>query len=516
MLKYTGHPLVDVGAATIAAFAHKRDITTLTEDDLNAFADYVAENYVVNPLKSFLNVAFPNSGYTQPAFENSPERRVSYARRVTSVAESATTDEVCVFTGDPIIGEWLSAKELTEKEKLSYPQGHAFRHNVPMLLGEDVINFHPGGDAGLPISGKALLCIQAFPMGCAKVGGKLLAVHSDNPTIMLRFAQKFLQANQEQVNLVQQAGGSKLPEAGSSPKTMLIETLIDINEARLTAQERDKPYSATAYHLSNSGQSNPLDTRNPPLEIYEMPLDLIEFLAATVNPEYKVAWQAIRQRAWVLPKVKKGKKGKGEEPSSDIAEKKVHRNLLYEDLFALPERAATFIRRYLLRIPVRNTFEEDPRRGYSLRDEASLVSWKLTQLFLDKVMHMDEQRIQTIRDMGDRLAEYIHAENDKPFFTKFYSVSYYDQLRNIIIRVSDALLKRGQPPLVGFDSYIAVFEQTDFDRESGKARTSWRLARDLMLIRMIERLYELKWLQSNLDAIPEVAETPEAAQQPTE
>jgi len=95
-------------------------------------------------------------------------------------------------------------------------------------------------------------------------------------------------------------------------------------------------------------------------------------------------------------------------------------------------------------------------------------------------------------------------------------VSYYDQLRNIIIRVSDALLKRGQPPLVGFDSYIAVFEQTDFDRESGKARTSWRLARDLMLIRMIERLYELKWLQSNLDAIPEVAETPEAAQQPTE
>jgi hypothetical protein len=38
MLRYTGHPLVDVGAATIAAFANKRDLAQVTSADLDAFA----------------------------------------------------------------------------------------------------------------------------------------------------------------------------------------------------------------------------------------------------------------------------------------------------------------------------------------------------------------------------------------------------------------------------------------------------------------------------------------------
>jgi CRISPR-associated protein Cst1 len=502
MLRYTGHPLVDVGAATIAAFARRRDLEHVTSADLDAFADYIAQNYVVNPLKSFLNVAFPNSGYTQPAFESAPERRVSYARRVTVVAaKDDPTNEVCVFTGEPATGEWLSAKELDDKQKLIYPRGRAFRHNVPMLIGEDVINFHPGGDAGLPISGKALLCIQAFPMGCAKVGGKLLGVHSDNPMITLRFARKFLQANLAQVEVARGSGESKLPEAGSSPKTMLIETLLDIEDERIQAQEEQQPYSATAYHLSNSGQSNPLDARNPPLEMYEMPLEMIDFLGSVSSAAYASAWRAIRQRGWVLPKAKK--KTKKTESVDGQAEAPPHRSLLYEDLFNLPQDAPRFIRRYLLRVPQRNTFDEDPRRRYSIRDEASLISWRITQLFLEKVVHMTEQRIQTIREMADRLADYIKTENDKPFFAKFYSATYYDQLRKILIRASDALMKRGQPPLVGYADYIAVFEEPEYDRDEKKLRTSWSLARDLMLIRMIERLYELKWLQANLDAIPD-------------
>ncbi len=501
MLRYTGHPLVDVGAATIAAFANKRDLAQVTDADLHAFAEYIAQNYVANPLKSFLNVAFPNSGYTQPAFESAPERRVNYARRVTTVSgKEDAADEVCVFTGESATGEWLSAKELDDKQKLTYPRGRAFRHNVPMLLGEDVINFHPGGDAGLPISGKALLCIQAFPMGCAKVGGKLLGVHSDNSKITLHFARKFLETNLNKVNLARASGESKLPEAGTSPKTILIETLLEVEDERIKAQEEQQPYAATAYHLSNSGQSNPLDARNPPLVMYEMPLEMIDFIGAVSSAAFAGAWRAIHQRGWVLPKAKKrANKAETAEAETDAPP---HRNLLYEDLFNLPQDAPRFIRRYLLRVPERTKFEEDPRRDYSIRDEASLISWQITQLFLEKVVHMTEQRIQTIRDMADRLADYIKAENDKPFFAKFYSATYYDQLRKILIRASDALMKRGQPPLVGYDAYIAVFEEPAYDREAGKQRTSWSLARDLMLIRMIERLYDLKWLQANLDVIP--------------
>ena len=42
MLKYTGHPLVDVGVATITAFAGKQRPEDLTEADLDSIADYIA------------------------------------------------------------------------------------------------------------------------------------------------------------------------------------------------------------------------------------------------------------------------------------------------------------------------------------------------------------------------------------------------------------------------------------------------------------------------------------------
>lgn len=499
MLEYTGHPLVDVGMATILASSRKYSLSKLTEKDLDGIADYIAAQYVVNPLKSFLNVAFPNSGYTQPAFEKQPERRQDYARRVAHSYKSdvPVLEERCVFTGAPAVAIAFSDKE-------GFPLGRAFRQHIPMLTGEDVINFHPGGDAGIPVSGIALLCIQALPLGCAKCGGKLLAVHSDNPEIMLRFAKKFYEQNCLQVDIARVAGSSKLPESKSSAKTLLIETLIEIEQVRQREREAEQPFSVTAYHLSNSGQSNPLDSRNPPLEIYHLPLELTGFLAAALSAKYIDEWDKLTHRAWQLSIVKKeGKKKKSDASTESIPKEdsRPRRNYLYEDLFLLPENARTFIRRYFLRIPVRNAREDDPRRGYTLKDEANLVSWKLTHLFLERVMRMNANRIQLIRDTGDQLASYIFEENDQKFFTAFYSGQNYELIRNALIRANHARLKRGKSPIVKFDSYIDVFEDVD-----ERGRTDWRLARDLVLIRMIERLYELKWLTNHPEAIPEIGE----------
>jgi len=505
MLKYTGHPLVDVGAATILAFSKKSSLSDLTEKDLDKVADYIESHYVVNPLKSFLNVAFVNSGFTQPAFEKTPERRVNYARRVARAYKKdvPVLEERCVFTGEPAVAIALGASE-----KDDYPLGRAFRHNIPMLTGEDVINFHPSGDAGMPVSGLALLCIQALPMGCAKCGGKLLAVHSDNPELIYKFAWKFLAVNRKQIDLAREAGSSKLPEAGSTAKTMLIETLIEIEQARRDEQMDQRLYSVTAYHLTNSGQSNPLDARNPPLTIYHLPLELTGFLAAITHVEYKGEWQAIERRAWQMTqstkttaaKAEKPKKGKAKKEATAKENTRPRRNFLYEDLFRLPRNAPQFIRRYFLRIPIRNTYEDDPRRGYSLKGETELVKWKLTQLFLERVMHMNASRIQRVREMGDLLATYVYEENDQKFFATFYAEQRrYDVIRNALIKVNHARLKRGLPPVVKFDPYLEVFEDVD---ENG--RSDWRLARDLVLIRMIERLYELKWIEQHPDALPDV------------
>lgn len=504
MLKYTGHPLVDVGIATIWAFSGKPSLSKVTEQDLDKVADYISSHYVVNPLKSFLNVAFPNSGFTQPAFEKEPERRQNYTRRVARSykTDMPVLDERCAFTGEPAVAIAFS-------DKAGYPAGRAFRQHVPMLTGEDVINFYPSGDAGLPVSGIALLCIQVFPIGCAKCGGKLLAVHSDNPDLTYKFATKFLTVNRKQVDLAQASGSSKLPEAGASAKTLLVETLVQIEQARREERDDHQPYSVTAYHLSNSGQSNPLDARNPPLEMYHLPLELTDFLGAITHVEYKAEWQAIERRAWRMTQAEKNaasedkpkkRQAKTETPIKE--DTRPRRNFLYEDLFDLPGNAPKFVRRYLLRIPIRNTFEDDPRRGYSLKSDASLVKWKLTQLFLERVMRMKASRIDRIRELGDDLANYVHAENDQKFFTTFYAEQRrYDVLRNALIKVNHAQLKRGKPPVVKLEPYLEVFEDVD---ENG--RSDWRLARDLVLIRMIERLYDLKWIEHHPEALPEVSD----------
>ncbi|MCA9906804.1 MAG: type I-B CRISPR-associated protein Cas8b1/Cst1, partial [Anaerolineae bacterium] len=221
MLEYTGHFIVDIGLATIAAFVGKQHPSQLTENDLTQIADYMTREYVRQPLRSFLTVVFPNSGFTQPAFLKQPDRQLDYANRVLRGYKEGVPvlEETCVFTGEPAI-----AIAFGDKEGLAL--GRAFRQHVPLILGEDIINFHPYGNAGLPISGKALLAIQAFPLGCAKCGGRLLAVHSDNEAMILHFANAFLMENRRAILLAQAAGSTKMPEPHFSYRTLLFDTLL--------------------------------------------------------------------------------------------------------------------------------------------------------------------------------------------------------------------------------------------------------------------------------------------------
>jgi CRISPR-associated protein Cst1 len=206
----------------------------VTHDDLEAIADYMARNYVVNPLKSFLTVAFPNSGFVQAAYERAPERRTAYAERVLRAFRPGTptlANERCVFTGLPAVALALG-------EKTTLPPGRAFRQHIPLVTGEYVINFHPYGDAGLPVSGIALLALQAFPLGCAKTQGRLLAVHADDHDLTLRFAHKFLSTIRRLIHDAQLAGESKIPEPSHRVGTLLVGTLLEIEIERLEADWR--------------------------------------------------------------------------------------------------------------------------------------------------------------------------------------------------------------------------------------------------------------------------------------
>ena len=99
-------------------------------------------------------------------------------------------------------------------------------------------------------------------------------------------------------------------------------------------------------------------------------------------------------------------------------------------------------------------------------------------------MNVDRERIDEIRRMGDRLADYVVQQNDKRFFRAFFTARRYSDLRSALLRANRSNLDAGRGPIIEFDPYVTVFE----DGEQ-LGRNDWRLARDLVVIRMIERLY---------------------------
>lgn len=465
LLRYTGHPLVDVGVATITAFVHKSDPAQVAIEDLDTVADYLESQYTVNPMKSFLTVLFPNSGYVQPAFDRFPEKRKAYAEQLLRgyKREGSVAGRECVFCGRPAAMM-------------------AFRQHIPLLGGETVFNFYPEGGLGLPVCGPCMLAIQAFPLGCTKCNGRALIVHSDCPDVIQIFARQFLEKN---LTYLQMSGLEKMPDA-RFPKTLLVETLMRIEEDRLRINRR-QPCSITAYHLTNYGT-------NADVDLYPLPLGVMNFVLEANTPTHKAAWNSLVARGWELPK------GKATPDNQEKGEGQ-RRNFLYEDLFTLPDQATRFLRTYFLRRPLRRTFDTDPRRNYSLADDLGLISWPLTTLFLERVINMDKVRINAIQQLADRLADYTDKE-DSRFFTRLHQARKPHELRLLLLKADMASVDEGGDPLITLNDFLEIFEEGE-----GIPRVDWSLARDLILIRMIERLHQLGFFSKHAEVVQQALES---------
>lgn len=473
-LHWTGDPYLDVGLATLLAFSDKSDPAALTDADFDAVAQWILDNYARDPLKSFLTVAFTsNSWFASASMEESRRRerghKHAYAWRAPSLP-----DLRCVFTGLPALDDVLSDR-LTK--------GRAARVQIPLVQGDENINFYPGGVPGLPISGQALLCLQILPLGCAKVAGRLLLVHASLPEVTLGFARAFLAENRRNVQLAQQANEKKLAESRASLGTLLVETLVNLfDEASYLTDPNAEPFSITAYHLSNAGQG-------PGIDVYHLPLGVTGFIRRALAARFRPVWsqvvRAARRRAEANAAARKGK-------STPTPE----RNPFYEDLLRLPEEARRFLRRYFLAPTIQRL--SAAQTGDSGEPAASLPVWGLVELFLHEVMNMDKIRIQHIRELADRLANYIKGENDRRLFQTLYAATRYTDVRSALIKANLAALRQGYPPLITFEQFIVVYEIGE-----EVPLQDWRLAHDLMLLRLMEQLAD--WLRADRELLEAVA-----------
>lgn len=480
MLRLTGFVLPDVGILTLTAFARKSDPADVTREDLDQMADYLEDLYS-QPMGKYLagSLAFTTGGgFTQPGWSG---EKFEYKRK-------AYADFVLRGHQNNDLGPTLAA--LDERGKTDYRDmvlrgvenaprcaftgGPAYlrvsREMLPMLNGRGIINFSAMGAAGLPVSDIILLAIHALPLGCIITQGALLAVESDDADLMMAFVRANLAENLRFINLARQEGYEKYPNL-SAFKSRLITVLVEALSKQQQKWGSDyRMPSLTAYHFTNYGTS-------ARITLYALPSSTVEFVRNVSHGEHAAVWQRMVASGWTQDK----------EESEELKSKTprlTRRNFIYEDLFNLPENAREFLRTYFLRRPLK-AFKRDPRAEYNLFTEADLISWGLTALFLRSIMNMEKSRIEHIKTLGDRLADHIRDTNDHRLLKSLYYENKYWLFRKALLRAMYGYT--GDEPLVTFDGYVQVFEP--FEEGQGVERADWNLSRDLLLIRIFERLH---------------------------
>jgi CRISPR-associated protein Cst1 len=452
-IQMSGHPFIDIALATLAAMVKKRTLAELTENDLRSCAERLKYWYSQHhAARNYISTVFTNSHFTQPSM--SLEQREAYADRYLF----AFLKDHAAQEGEP---RCVFFPELAAVEK-------AYRQHIPLLNGESVINFSPMGRDGLPVSGLALLTIHALPFGCLKCGGRLLGFHrqsisQDDPDaerLNILFARDHYQQNLKVLSQLPADAKEKFPDFGGKPRMRYITQVL---KAREELKERDVNLDyITGYYFTNYGTG--ADVRLIRLD------HAVMTFVSRAQLDCATAWNRAVRLNWDKPP-------KGEqEPATD--EERIagaRRNVLYDNLFELPGRAQAFL--------------GNLKRAHD---------WPLIELFLEEVLFMDPKRIETYRRLGDLLADYALKFENQPqsFYYGFSRAKNYVALRSVIRSAAEKMYKIGTDGvLFTYDDFINAFEHPS------ERYSQWVLARDLISIRLLERLHEKG--QINLSELPD-------------
>lgn len=484
--RWTGHALVDVGLAGVCAHSTTsgpvREPGSLTLQDLDAASDFIEQHYFSGALDSYLSVVFTNnSGYCGPNKVEHP-REYAWVYRPHRVAppsrSSAPAGKRCAFCGAP-------ATVMIH------------RQHLPLFSADGVLNFRPDGEATVPACPTCLLALQFLPMACRRAEGRMLAVHADDPLLTAAFARKYLQDNKRLLQLALPQDRAVVHEqfereqpywdqtkktykmaAVTGPRSLVVYDLAHIAAA---TECRPRPVSIVLYVLSNSGQG-------PSIDEHWIPAGAATFVRLAAGAETRSAWDVIQRRFEPI-RARAGDAGergarRGRQRGSAAAAVPGRagwsRNRAFEDLcdifdagFVDRTKAKEWLRRHVL-----GRVERGGRVVGYRKDGTPL--WALANLFLKEVMGMKPARIEAIRAFADKLATHIDRTFDRKLLRALLEGHMRD-VRPALLGAQRHLARDGQL-LFGLDEYATVWLHEDGDE--------W-LVRDLICIRLVERLHEL-------------------------
>ena len=467
LFTWTGNPFADTGLAAILAHSRKKQPEDLSQDDIVALNAMLLRLYLAPEwLKAMQNI-FPNGALTNPAFSKT---RATVWKGVvdflTAELKPAQSSGSCICCGQ------REATRLESKDKRKLANNMVFS-KVYVPLNGGVPNFFPAGQMGADLCANCVYAIQCAPLNLYTANcdeKRFLVVHSNSPGILLDYAQEAARDVNVQLSTGQFSG--PFNEGYRNAHNAFFH-LVDLILAERDFEEEDQHASISLYHFDNYNQPKLV-----PLRIYSMPAPVFRFLIEVKQSNLYGDWQKLVWRNFYFTKNrKKIPLALGDEKAE---ERKSKSNLVYENLLADVSIVSRFVSRRSRRVN---------------------APWPLLALYLKEVRSMKNQRLETIKRVGDDLADLIRNIN-KNRLGDLERAANYNSFRNVLrLCVKDRLRANAVMPLFSYDEYV--------EHLFPEGNLGWRETQDLLLFRLYEQLHDFLKKEPSIvpdDKYPETAE----------
>ncbi len=495
-LFWTGHAIVDVGIAGLCAFSKVDRPESLSLAHLDAVADFLEATYYGKKelLGTYLSCVFMNASFVQPS-EGADKRTAfiaGYLRAHRAPSDPRVAGTRCVFSGLPATSPLV-------------------RTHLPLFSGEGVLNFRPDGQTSVPVAGPFVVAIMFVPLAGRRTEGRMLLVHADDSGLTLEFARRYLDDNRRLLSLALPSERQDVyPEFereqpmwdatkkrnkfadAKAPRSLVLSDLTTIAARSAGTYSDPTPTALTIYLISNSGQG-------PSLEIVALPSGVVSFVQkAATRDATRDAWQAVTSA------FRPAQQTESEGPAAAKRKKRPpipgrpgwSRNPAFEEL------CEVYASGYIDRTAAGKWLRRNLLGRLEWKDSTQYVatrarSWALTDLFLTEVLAMKAPRIEAVRSFADKLADHISRTKDR----KLYRSLVFDRLHEVRSALLSAQRRTAAESrvLFGLDEYASVWLHEDGDEF---------LVRDLITIRVVERLGEAGYFRSNPDDAIEAEAAP--------
>lgn len=425
----TGNPFVDSGMWALSRLAEKNSPENLTIPDLKKAKREIMSLYFKEGWKKTLYSVFTTNCKIlnpSPHVDNEKEYRIYLEDLIDKISKSKIKKE----------GSCIGCGRRDFEDRIT-------NTNIPLTGSGSHLNYFSYLAQGADYCPACTFSIQFSPLVMYSAYNILL-LHSQSEKIMKYASKKPLRSIREQ-KLTNNYTGCYDTNI-KNPINSLFSIIVDILNYREENWYDEKP-AIQFYHFTNYGQS-------PGLEIFHIPDQVFKFLALVKKHQDWDKWFEVVRHGYINVNM----------DNVEIENKYKNKiNLVYKNLLGGKSIVGYFL---------------------DLKNERIYGTWKVLELYLSEVRNMEKERIETIKEVGDKIAQYIKDSNDLKRLNKIERVDTYRGFRNQLrILIKNRINSDYEDNLFSFDEYIKYLVP-DYKL--------WRETQDLLLFRIYEQTYD--WL----------------------